>query len=79
MKTAKDIIFQWERKTIKSQAFVPAASSHINKEEIVKIDASGLSCPGPIMKLAENISKLNNGEILEITSTDKGFYSDVEG
>lgn len=31
------------------------------------------------MKLAENISKLNNGEILEITSTDKGFYSDVEG
>ena len=79
MKLYSELQRDKERKTIKSQAFVPAASSNINKEEIVKIDASGLSCPGPIMKLAENISKLNNGEILEITSTDKGFYSDVEG
>ena len=47
-------------------------------QSLLKIDACGLSCPGPIMKLSENMSELNNGEILEITSTDKGFYSDVE-
>ncbi len=44
----------------------------------LKVDACGLSCPGPIMKLAENISNINDGEVLEITATDKGFYSDVE-
>ena len=30
------------------------------------------------MKLAENIENIDNGDILEISSTDKGFYSDVE-
>ena len=30
------------------------------------------------MKLSENVSNLNEGDVLEITSTDKGFYSDVE-
>ncbi len=48
------------------------------KQDVLKIDACGLSCPGPIMKLSENVSNLNEGEVLEITSTDKGFYSDVE-
>lgn len=47
-------------------------------ENILKVDACGLSCPGPIMKLAENISSIKDGEVLEISSTDKGFYADVE-
>lgn len=49
-----------------------------NAGDVLKIDACGLSCPGPIMKLAENINEIKDGEILEISSTDKGFYSDVE-
>lgn len=50
----------------------------VSNSNAIKIDACGLSCPGPIMKLADTISNLNDGEILEITSTDRGFYSDVE-
>ena len=53
-------------------------TANIGTSNVVKVDACGLSCPGPIMKLSDTISKLNNGEILEITSTDRGFYSDVE-
>ena len=49
-----------------------------NSGDVLKIDACGLSCPGPIMKLAENIKEIKDGDILEISSTDKGFYSDVE-
>ena len=49
-----------------------------SSENVLKVDACGLSCPGPIMKLAENISNIQEGEVLEITSTDKGFYADVE-
>lgn len=48
------------------------------ERNILKVDACGLACPGPIMKLSKNIANLNDGEILEISSTDKGFYSDVE-
>ena len=45
---------------------------------VLKVDACGLSCPGPIMKLAENISHIANGEVLEISTTDKAFYTDVQ-
>ena len=44
----------------------------------VNIDACGLQCPGPIMKVAENIAKIKEGEMLKVTSTDKGFYADIE-
>lgn len=47
-------------------------------ESALKIDACGLSCPGPVMKLAESLEKIKEGETIEITSNDKGFYSDVQ-
>ena len=75
MKLYKEIQKDKEAKVVKKE---PLFASVKSSENIHKIDACGLSCPGPIMKLSDNISKINNGEILEITSTDKGFYSDVE-
>lgn len=42
-----------------------------------KIDASGLQCPGPIMKIAQNIENAAPGDIFEIISTDRGFRVDI--
>lgn len=44
----------------------------------VRIDACGLSCPGPIMKLKEAMDNMSDGERLEITATDPGFARDAE-
>ena len=44
----------------------------------VRIDACGLSCPGPIMKLKESVDTLTPGQALEITATDPGFVRDAE-
>lgn len=44
----------------------------------LSVDACGLSCPGPIMKLKEAIGKMKPGQSLEITSTDPGFPRDAE-
>lgn len=44
----------------------------------MSIDACGLSCPGPIMKLKDGIGKINPGDTLEITATDPGFARDAE-
>ncbi|MCM1037384.1 MAG: FAD-dependent oxidoreductase, partial [Bacteroides sp.] len=44
----------------------------------VKIDACGLSCPGPIMKLKEAVEGLAPGQTLEVTATDPGFARDAE-
>mgnify|MGYP005848299055 CR=1 FL=1 len=43
------------------------------------IDASGLQCPGPIMKLKGELAKMSDGEAAEVLSTDPGFTADVAG
>lgn len=74
MKLYKEMTKDKENKVTQQKKITTKA----HNDNILKIDACGLSCPGPIMKLSENISTINDGDILEITSTDKGFYSDVE-
>lgn len=75
MKLYKEIQRDKESKVTKKISAQALAKS---SENVLKVDACGLSCPGPIMKLAENISNIQDGEVLEISSTDKGFYADVE-
>lgn len=44
----------------------------------LKIDACGLQCPGPIMKIKQAIDSLAEGERVEMESTDAGFSRDVQ-
>ena len=44
----------------------------------IAVDACGLQCPGPILKLKDTIDTMENGDQMEVTATDPGFYSDVE-
>lgn len=53
----------------------------IMKENIkanVELDACGLQCPGPIRKVFEEISKMNEGEILEVKASDVAFSKDIK-
>ncbi|MFA7406368.1 MAG: FAD-dependent oxidoreductase [Anaerolineaceae bacterium] len=42
------------------------------------IDACGLQCPGPILKLYNKIKEVDDGDIVTVQATDFGFTSDVE-
>ena len=42
------------------------------------LNCSGLQCPGPIMKVNEALSRMNDGEVLKVSATDMGFSRDVE-
>jgi CoA-disulfide reductase len=44
----------------------------------IKVDACGLQCPGPIMKVSNSIKAMNYGEVLHIKATDPGFQEDVK-
>lgn len=55
-----------------------ATSSVIPSVRTLKVDACGISCPGPIMKLKKNMEELADGERLEIVATDAGFPRDAE-
>jgi len=65
-----------------SQQRHPASSSATpsaqDSQAVLEIDASGLSCPGPIMKLAKAMSTLAKGDIVRIVATDFEFVSDVK-
>lgn len=45
--------------------------------EVMKIDACGLQCPGPIMKMKKSMDQLVEGQRVEITATDPGFARDA--
>lgn len=45
---------------------------------IVRLDACGLQCPGPILKLKQAMDNLATGETLEVSATDAGFPRDAE-
>jgi len=54
----------------------PKKEEHIG--ETVKLNACGLSCPGPIIQVAEKMKSLKDGDILEVQATDPGFISDIK-
>lgn len=47
-------------------------------ENLVALDARGLSCPLPILKAKKAINRMQAGDILEITATDPGSVSDLD-
>jgi peroxiredoxin family protein/TusA-related sulfurtransferase len=49
----------------------------MEEKNIIKIDAKGLSCPGPLMKLKEVLDKSPEDATIEIEVTDPGFYRDI--
>ncbi|MDD2687511.1 MAG: FAD-dependent oxidoreductase [Bacteroidales bacterium] len=66
-------------KTIKnSPQYAAKPAESILLKNIVKIDACGLQCPGPILKLKNKIDEIKEGERLEVVSTDPGFSRDAE-
>lgn len=48
------------------------------KSNSIVLDACGLQCPGPIRRTFEEISKLNDGDVLEVRATDSGFQKDIK-
>lgn len=42
------------------------------------IDLCGLSCPGPLVKVKENIDKIGDGEVFKAKASDPGFYNDIQ-
>lgn len=54
------------------------ASKETEPANIVKaIDACGLQCPGPILRVANEIKLIKDGEAIEISSSDSGFAQDI--
>ncbi len=58
---------------VKPDKSVPKASTG----HTIKVDACGLQCPGPVIKLYEAMLDAKDGDVINITSTDPGFFADA--
>ena len=47
-------------------------------DKTITVDACGLQCPGPILKLKKNMDTMSAGERIEVKATDPGFPRDAE-
>jgi len=43
----------------------------------MRIDCSGMQCPGPIMKVFETMKDMRDGEVMEVSASDPGFSRDI--
>lgn len=41
------------------------------------IDATGMCCPGPIMRVKQEVDQIESGESITIKASDPGFYEDI--
>ena len=51
--------------------------SPVEAMKTIRVDACGLQCPGPILKMKKTMDSLVSGDRVEITSTDPGFPRDA--
>lgn len=47
-------------------------------DKIIEVNACGLACPGPLLKMKDGMDGINPGEVLHIKASDPGFYEDVK-
>ena len=70
-----------EKELIKTQeeTFSNKENSDYNVDkEDEYLDLSGLSCPGPLVKIKEKIDKLQENKKLKVKVSDPGFYNDIQ-
>ncbi len=58
-------------------ATIPGVSS-APSSHVIHVDACGIQCPGPILKLKKCMETLQPGQRLEVRATDAGFPCDAE-
>lgn len=58
--------------TINTETMLPI------ERKVITLDTCGLQCPGPILKLAEAVKNAQEGDVLEIKTTDPAFGTDVQ-
>lgn len=56
-------------------------SGHMDTKNVpssaMRLDCSGMQCPGPIMKVFETMKGMQDGAVMEVSASDPGFARDI--
>ena len=73
----KETASQTSQPNVSTAPVTAAADASATSAKTVRVDACGLQCPGPILKMKKTMDTLVSGERVEITSTDPGCPRDA--
>lgn len=59
----------------KKQVSAPSINSSL---KTIEVDACGLQCPGPILKVKEHMDQMTDGQKMVVQASDFGFSADIE-
>ena len=62
-------------RAVKEDKSIPMTAK--KESSTISVNACGLQCPGPVIKLYEAMIAAETGDVINITSTDPGFFSDA--
>jgi Uncharacterized conserved protein len=86
-KQTNEGIFDGENISTRGEAAEVKIPEHINDAassvsdaigSTIELDACGLQCPGPIMKVFNTMKNLNDNDIIEVKATDPAFQEDIK-
>lgn len=77
-KTYKNASYQLREIEVKKVEVKPMTEAVATDLETIQLDACGLQCPGPILKVKENLDLMQDGQKLTVAASDFGFSADIE-
>ncbi|HHW94555.1 MAG TPA: FAD-dependent oxidoreductase [Mogibacterium sp.] len=61
----------------KAKSSAAVRASFDDSDVSIRVNCSGMQCPGPILKVFESINNMEEGEVLEVIASDPGFAKDI--
>ncbi|MGQ9608784.1 MAG: FAD-dependent oxidoreductase [bacterium] len=73
-------LYEGAKASVQSEEKTPVFSNPTlvaDEKTVMLLDACGLQCPGPILKVKQKMDELQPGDVLEVTANDTGFTTDL--
>ena len=70
---------QWPVLPEDKEEAAPTLQSDCVESRVIIVDACGMQCPGPIVKLSKALNEAAAGDVIEISTSDPAFAGDIEG
>mgnify|MGYP004443081833 FL=1 len=71
--------FDYKAKTIEvNEKEADLVMQEVALDKVRELNATGLSCPGPLMQVKMTMDAMFDGEVLKVKASDPGFYKDIQ-
>lgn len=77
-KTYKIAKYEIKNKPFSKNKVKTSSGSSSNNLKTLQVDACGLQCPGPILKVKQHMDKMDDGQKMVVKASDFGFSTDIE-